>query len=134
MLVSTVAYIPYGLRYAQLGVIQIHPELEEAAGISGADYAGTFFRIVLPLLAPALISCRLFVFLLAVRAMAMVLLLAGPQSQVVAVALFDLWNNGQVGELAALGCVWTAIMTFFSVAFFVLARRYQLLIGYIKST
>jgi iron(III) transport system permease protein len=129
VLVSVVAYIPYGLRYAQLGVIQIHPELEEAAAIAGARQAGTFVRVVLPLLIPALISCWLFVFLLAVRAVSLMLLLAGPDSQVVAVTLFDFWNNGQIGELAALGCVWTAIMTVFSTAFLVVARRYQLPIG-----
>ena len=54
------------------------------------------------------------------------LLLVGPDSQVVAVALFDFWNNGQIGELAALGFVWTVFMTVFCVAFLVLARRYQL--------
>ena len=129
VVVSVVAYIPYGLRYAQLGVIQIHPELEEAAAIAGARQARTFIRMVLPLLIPALISCWLFVFLLAVRAVSLMLLLAGPDSQVVAVTLFDFWNNGQVGELAALGCVWTAIMTVFCVAFLVVARRYQLPIG-----
>jgi iron(III) transport system permease protein len=129
IIVSTVAYLPYGLRYAQLGVIQIHPELEEAAAIAGARHAATFFRVVLPLLVPAMISCWLFVFLLAVRAVSLLLLLVGPDSQIVAVALFDFWNNGQIGELAALGCVWTAIMTVFSVAFLVLARRYQLPIG-----
>jgi iron(III) transport system permease protein len=59
----------------------------------------------------------------------LMLLLAGPDSQVVAVTLFDFWNNGQVGELAALGCIWTAIMTVFCVAFLVVARRYQLPIG-----
>lgn len=129
ILVSVIAYVPYGLRYAQLGVIQIHPELEEAAGITGAGYPATFLRIVLPLLLPALISCWLFVFLLAVRAMALVLLLTGPDSKVVAVMLFDHWNNGMIGELAALGVVWTAVMTVFCVAFFMLARRYQLPIG-----
>jgi iron(III) transport system permease protein len=129
IVVSAVAYMPYGLRYAQVGVIQIHPELEEAAAIAGAGHAATFFRVVLPLLVPAMISCWLFVFLLAVRAVSLMLLLVGPDSQVVAVALFDFWNNGQIGELAALGCVWTAIMTVFSVAFLVLARRYQLPIG-----
>jgi iron(III) transport system permease protein len=129
VIVSVVAYVPYGLRYAQLGVIQIHPELEEAAAIAGARQARTFIRVVLPLLIPALISCWLFVFLLAVRAVSLMLLLAGPDSQVVAVSLFDFWNNGQVGELAALGCVWTAIMTVFCVAFLVVARRYQLPIG-----
>ena len=129
VVVSIVAYIPYGLRYAQLGVIQIHPELEEAAAIAGARQPRTFIRVVLPLLIPALISCWLFVFLLAVRAVSLMLLLAGPDSQVVAVTLFDFWNNGQVGELAALGCIWTAIMTVFCVAFLVVARRYQLPIG-----
>jgi iron(III) transport system permease protein len=129
VVVSVVAYMPYGLRYAQLGAIQIHPELEEAAAIAGARQARTFIRVVLPLLIPALISCWLFVFLLAVRAVSLMLLLAGPDSQVVAVTLFDFWNNGQVGELAALGCVWTAIMTIFCVAFLVVARRYQLPIG-----
>jgi iron(III) transport system permease protein len=123
---SVVAYMPYGLRYAQLGVMQIHPELEEAATLSGARQTRAFVRIVLPLLVPALISCWLFVFLLAVRAVSLMLLLVGPDSQVVAVALFDFWNNGQIGELAALGFVWTVIMTVFCVAFLVLARRYQL--------
>jgi ABC-type Fe3+ transport system permease subunit len=33
------------------------------------------------------------------------LLLVGPRSEVVAVALFDFWSNGQIGELAALGFV-----------------------------
>jgi iron(III) transport system permease protein len=129
VIVSVVAYIPYGLRYAQLGVIQIHPELEEAAIIAGARQYGMFLRIVLPLLTPALVSCWLFVFLLAVRAVSLMLLLAGPNSQVVAVTLFDYWNNGQIGELAALGCVWTVIMTVVSVAFFVVARRLQLAVA-----
>jgi iron(III) transport system permease protein len=129
VLASTVAYMPYGLRYAQLGVIQIHPELEEAAAIAGARQGAAFFQIVLPLLVPAMISCWLFIFLIAVRAVSLMLLLVGPDSQIVAVTLFDFWNNGQIGELAALGCVWTTIMTIFSVAFLVLARRYQLPLG-----
>lgn len=129
IIVSSVAYLPYGLRYAQMGVIQIHPELEEAAGASGARPVAVFFKITLPLMVPALISCWLFVFLLAVRAMSMVLLLVGPDSQVIAVMLFEMWVNGQIGELAALGCVWTAIITIFSVAFYLVARRYQLAVG-----
>jgi len=48
---------------------------------------------------------------------------------VVSVALFDLWNNGQIGEVAALGCIWTAIMTIFSVVFLIVSRRHQLPIG-----
>lgn len=124
-----VAFIPYGIRYAQLGVLQIHPELEEAAGVGGATQTSIFFRIILPLLLPALISCWLFVFLLAARAMSLVLLLSGPEAHVMAVTLFDLWNNGQINEFAALGCLWMLIVTFFSLVFYITARRYQLSIG-----
>ena len=126
VLVASIAFIPYGIRYSQIGVIQIHPELEEAASLAGAGHWTIFRRIILPLLAPALISCWLFVFLLAARAMSLLLLLVGPDSPVVAVALFDLWNNGQLNELAALGCIWTAIMTMFSATFYWVARRFQL--------
>ena len=42
VIASTVAYIPYGVRYAQVGVIQIHPELEEAAALAGARHRPPF--------------------------------------------------------------------------------------------
>jgi iron(III) transport system permease protein len=129
IIACSVAFLPYGLRYTQLGVIQIHPELEEAASMGGAGQGSIFFRIILPLLVPALVSCWLFVFLLAARAMSLVLLLSGPEAHVMAVTLFDLWNNGQINEFAALGCLWMLIMTFFSIAFYFVARRYQLAVG-----
>ena len=128
-IVSSVAFLPYGLRYGQIGVMQIHPELEEAAALSGARGWVIFLRVIVPLIAPALVSCWLFVFLLAVRAMALILLLVGPDSHVVAVSLFELWQNGAIGEVAALGCIWTAIMTVFSVSFYLVARRTQTPIG-----
>lgn len=128
-IVSSVAFLPYGLRYGQIGVMQIHPELEEAAALCGARGWVIFLRIIVPLISPALVSCWLFVFLLAVRAMALILLLVGPDSHVVAVSLFELWQNGAIGEVAALGCIWTAIMTFFSVSFYLVARRTQTPIG-----
>ena len=40
-----------------------------------------------------------------------------------AVAMFDLWGNGQGPELAALGLVWSVAMTCIAVAFYVVARR-----------
>src|SRR5262249_2289002 len=32
-----IRYLPYGMRYASAGVLQVHPELEEAAGVAGAS-------------------------------------------------------------------------------------------------
>ena len=119
----TIRYMPYGMRYAYAGVLQLHRELEEAAGLSGAGPLGTLRRVVLPLLSPSLAAAWLFIFLIAAKELSMAVLLAGPGSQTMAVAMFDLWSNGQGGELAALGLVWAALMTGVATAFHLLGRR-----------
>ena len=113
-----VRYMPYGLRYTYAGVLQISNELEEAAGASGATPLQGLRRVVAPLLSPALVSGWLFVFLLATKELAVAALLSGPSSQVVAVGMFDLWTNGQGGELAAFGLIWAAIMTLVATIFY----------------
>lgn len=124
VIASMALYLPYGMRYAYAGALQIHRELEEAASISGATTSQTFVRVVAPLLLPALISAWLLIFLLSVRAVSMPIMLVGPETQVVAVTLFDLWNNGQIPELAAMGLSWMAMMTVVSLALWLYMRRY----------
>ena len=126
IIASMVRYLPYGMRYSYAGILQIHTELEEASAMSGARQSTTFFRIVMPLVAPAMLTCWLFVFLVSVKAVSIPILLAGPRSQVVAIALFDMWENGITNELAALGITWTAFMTIVSISFYWLAKRYGL--------
>jgi iron(III) transport system permease protein len=126
IIASSVRYMPYGMRYAFSGALQIHPDLEGAATISGAPLAAVFKRIVMPLLAASLISSWLVVFLLSVQVVALPLLLVGPGSEVMAVTLFELWQNGQVTELASMGVVWIALMTAVSTAFYLLTRHRQI--------
>jgi iron(III) transport system permease protein len=118
-----IRYIPFGMRYSYAGVLQIHPELEQAAGVSGASTAQNIRKIVFPLLVPALTSGWLFIFLLASKEMSLPLLLAGSSSQTISVAMFELWSNGQGGEVAALGLLWTAMMSIAAAAFYVFSRR-----------
>jgi iron(III) transport system permease protein len=125
IIASTVRYLPFGMRYAYTGALQIHPDLEGAATIAGARSGALFRRIVVPLLAAALVSAWLVVFLLSVQVVALPLLLVGPGSQVMAVTLFELWQNGQVTELASMGVVWIALMTVVSTAFYMLTRNRQ---------
>ena len=94
---------------------------------SGARQASTFFRIVVPLLAPSSIVRWFFVFLLAVQAVSLPLMLVGPGTEVVAVTLFELWQNGQVTELAAMGMAWVCLMTLISGAFYYVTRRFRLM-------
>jgi iron(III) transport system permease protein len=114
------------MRYAYAGVLQIHTDLEDAATTSGAGRAFIFFRVVLPLISAALVSCWLFVFLLTVQSVSLPLLLVGPGTELIATTLFDLWQNGQITELAAMGVLWMSFMLMVSVAFHVTTRRYQL--------
>lgn len=116
-------YLPYGVRYSYAGMIQLHRELEEAAAAAGATPITGFRRIVFPLLAPSLIAGWLFIFLLATRVLSLPILLSGPSSQTMAVAMFDLWGNGQGPELAALGLMWSVAMTCIAVVFYLVARR-----------
>jgi iron(III) transport system permease protein len=126
IIASAVRYLPYGMRYAYAGVLQIHADLEDAATTSGAGPCFIFLHVVLPLISTVLISCWLFVFLLAVQSVALPLMLVGPGTEIVAVTLFDLWQNGQVTELAAMGVLWGAFMLVVSTCFYVSTRRYQL--------
>ena len=119
--------MPYGMRYAYAGVLQIHKELEEASMSSGAKQGNTFLRIVLPLLSASMVSSWLFIFLLAVQAVSLPLLLVGPGTEIVAVTLFDLWQNGQVTELASMGITWVSLMVVVSACFHMVTRRYQIM-------
>jgi iron(III) transport system permease protein len=119
----SIRYLPYGMRYATSSVLQIHPELEEAAKVAGGSLATSFRRVVLPLTRPAILSGWLFIFLIAARDVSLSVILASPSTEPVAVAMFDMWGNGQGTELAAFGLVWTAMMTVAAACFYLIGRQ-----------
>ena len=59
-------------------------------------------RIVLPLALPSLIAIFLYVFLYSIRDLSLPVLLAGPQNQLIAVVMLDLWNDGKIPQVGAL--------------------------------
>lgn len=99
-------YIPYGMRFASGGIVQIHKELEEVAEVSGATLLQTFRHVLIPLLAPALLAAWLYVFVLAVRELAASIFLAGPGTQVLGTISLTMWEEGgSFGAVCALGIV-----------------------------
>lgn len=99
-------YLPYGMRFASSGIAQIHKELEEAAYVSGARPAQTFVRVLLPLLAPVMVSAWLYVFVLAVRELGSSVFLIGPGTHVLGTIALTMWEEGgSYGAISALGVV-----------------------------
>lgn len=115
------SFLPFGLRYAHPGVLQIHPELEESAQLSGASWAQTFVRVVLPLLRPALFAGWVFVFLISLRELSVAALLYTAKSPVIATTMLDLWENGNVNQVSAFGTIVAAL----SIALAAVAYRFS---------
>ncbi len=105
-------FMPYGLRYNTTSMLQIHKELEESAAMSGASWATTFRRIILPLLKPGLVAGWIYVMIVSIRELSSSILLYSPGTEVVSVVIWELWENGQYVELSALGVMFILALFF----------------------
>jgi len=113
MLIAYVTrFMPYGLRYSTTSMLQIHKELEESAAMSGASWSTTFRRIVLPLLKPGLLAGWIYVMIVSIRELSTSILLYSPDTQVVSIVIWELWENGQYVELSALGVLFVVALFF----------------------
>lgn len=63
IILMTVAYMPMGVFMCRQFIMAVPDELLEAGIIDGANYGSMFFRIVLPLIKPALASLSIFSFM-----------------------------------------------------------------------
>jgi iron(III) transport system permease protein len=119
-------YLPYGIRFSHAALLSIHRELEEGAMVSGASWFQMVRHVVIPLMLPALFAGWIYIFLITFKELSIALLLYSPGSQVVAVRIWELWENGHVGELAAFSLVITAGTVVLGTLFSSLAQRYGL--------
>jgi iron(III) transport system permease protein len=96
-------YIPYGMRSASGSILQIHSELEEAAAASGASWWESFKRVTLPLLRPGLVAGWIYICIVSFREFSTSALLATGESRVLSILLFNMFEQGQVTVVAAIG-------------------------------
>ena len=119
-------YLPYGIRFSHSALLSLHKELEEGAMVSGASWFQMVRQVVAPLIMPALLAGWIYVFLITFKELSIALLLYSPGSQVVAVTIWELWDNGHVGELAAFSLIITIGTVLVGSIFLSLAQRYGL--------
>ena len=119
-------YVPYGIRFSHSALLSLHKELEEGAMASGASWFQMIRHVVVPLILPALLAGWIYIFLITFRELSIALLLYSPGSQVVAVTIWELWDNGHVGELAAFSLVIAVGTIIVGSIFLKLAQRHGL--------
>jgi iron(III) transport system permease protein len=108
-----VAYLtkemPIGFSQAESTFRSIHPELEDASRIIGANRLTSLKDITAPLARSGLIAAWSFIFIGVIRELSASILLFAPKSKVVSVVIFDLKEEGQVGVIAVLGILLLAV-------------------------
>lgn len=117
-------FMPYGLRYSTTSMLQIHKELEESAAMSGASWSTTFRRVILPLLKPGLLAGWIYVMIVSIRELSTSILLYSPDTQVVSIVIWELWENGQYVELSALGVLFIIALFMLVLAAQWLGKKY----------
>jgi iron(III) transport system permease protein len=107
-------------RIMRASLIQLHRELEEASSVSGGRWLTTLRRVLLPLLAPAIVLSWLLLFIVSFREFTLGMLLFRPDNVVLGVHLWKLYERGHIAEASALGFV--MILAVLIIGF--LARRF----------
>jgi len=111
LLAYTGRFIPLGVRSANAAFRQIDPSLEETARVTGAGWLRTFRSVTLPLARPGLFAGWLLVFVPALQELSASVLLFSSGSITLAVAVYNLYETGALGPVAALAIVTMLIIT-----------------------
>ena len=101
-------YLSFGSRAMNGVVLQLHPELEEAARMSGAGLRDTVRRIIVPLTAPGLAAVWIWVFAHCLRELTAALMLQGADNATLPALLYSYWSGGETNKAAAVG-VWLVL-------------------------
>jgi iron(III) transport system permease protein len=103
LLAYVTRFLPYGMASATASMHQVGNELEESARTSGAAWWPTFRRVVLPLAAPGLLAGWVAIMTLSLRELSSSIVVYSPGNEVLAIRIWELYEAGRFGVLAAIG-------------------------------
>jgi iron(III) transport system permease protein len=104
-LAYTVVWLAYGMRLVSSSLLQVGPELEEAARSAGATRAQVSRQVTLPLIRYGLLASWLLVFMIFEREYSTGVYLLGPGTEVIGSLLVSLWGTGGADMVAALSLI-----------------------------
>jgi len=101
----TVVWLAYGMRLVSSSLLQVGPELEEAARSAGASRGRVSRDVTLPLIRYGLLASWLLVFMIFEREYSTGVYLLGPGTEVIGSLLVSLWGTGAAESVAALSFI-----------------------------
>ncbi len=107
----TLVWLAYGLRLVQSSLLQVAPELEEAARVVGAKEGRAMRDVTLPLIRHGMLAAWLLVALIFVREYSTAVYLLAPGTEVIGSLVVSRWGSGAVDLVTALSCVNVFIIT-----------------------
>jgi iron(III) transport system permease protein len=125
ILVAYVArYMAFSLKANSAALEQVHDSLVEAARASGATLGQALRDVVVPLVRPGMVAAFFLIFLPSLRELTVSVLLYGPTSRTIGVAIYTLNEDGETVYSAALAGVALVIIVVGEVVLrrFILAR------------
>jgi iron(III) transport system permease protein len=102
--------LPIATQQLSTTFVQIGAELEESARVHGASWLQTVPRVWLPLLRPAFFSAWILIFVLSVRSLDSVLVLATADTRMLSVDIFAAANGGQMEMSVVLALIQTLVI------------------------
>jgi len=122
IVVFVITRISFATRVYNASFIQIHHELDEAGYVFGLSRVTVLWRILRPLLTPALLYTWIWMAMLAYRELTLAAVLASRDNTVLAMRAWTLWQ-GDLPRGAALTVVMTLGMLPLVALYFFIARR-----------
>ncbi len=98
-------YMAFSLKSNSAALEQVHDSLEEAARACGASHWQALKDIVIPLIKPGMVAAFFLIFLPALRELTTSVLLYGPTTRTIGVAIYALNEDGETVYAATLASV-----------------------------
>lgn len=86
-------------------LVQIAPDLDRAARVTGSDWWQATRSVIFPLLRPSLFAAYSLLFMSFFREYSIAIFLVTPGTEVIGTSLLQSWMQGQMGNVAALASV-----------------------------